>query len=573
MAGCGTHTLAADVLRGRETGNVMGVVSMVAGVFSHLGPQMLGVLRDWTGGFSVGWYFIIGAAAITLLLVLALWSYASRQTRTRVAVLLGLLVAAGIPAFPQSPLRWIEPGKGVTLPAEFEFADDRGRLGIVDAFGPLNTQGHPFFEPLGANGRACVTCHQPAYAMSLSAAAVRERWNATQGKDPLFAAIDGSNCPDLPQEKESSHSLLLNRGLIRLAIPWPPAKAKPEFRIDVVSDPTGCNTSAVYGLHSAHPAVSVFRRPRMAANLKYVTNPTPKFALKLGGLADIDPETGNPVSMNFMADAREPSLRSQARTAAREHEERQAPLPEAALRRIVDFESQIYAAQIFDTRAGNLAEPGGPSALGPWAMVNHRTGVLGDNDYDPVFQLFDAWKQPEQSAQAEFRASVARGNGIFMFRQFWLRDATHINSIGLGNPLKRTCATCHNAQMTGQDLSAGWVDVGTTNYPTWTEPPLYSDSRELPVFKITCNKDAAPHPYLGRVIYTSDPGRALISGRCVDVGSIVMQQFRGLAARAPYFSNGSAKSLRELVDFYDRRFDMKLSEQEKQDLINFLGVL
>jgi cytochrome c peroxidase len=127
--------------------------------------------------------------------------------------------------------------------------------------------------------------------------------------------------------------------------------------------------------------------------------------------------------------------------------------------------------------------------------------------------------------------------------------------------------------MTGQDLSAGWVDVGTTNYPTWTEPPLYSESRELPVFKITCDKDAAPHPYLGRVIYTSDPGRALISGRCVDVGSIVMQQFRGLAARAPYFSNGSAKSLWELVDFYDRRFDMKLTEQEKQDLINFLGVL
>ena len=52
-----------------------------------------------------------------------------------------------------------------------------------------------------------------------------------------------------------------------------------------------------------------------------------------------------------------------------------------------------------------------------------------------------------------------------------------------------------------------------------------------------------------------------------------MQQFRGLSARAPYYSNGSAKNLRELVDYYDRRFDMKLSETEKQDLINFLGVL
>ena len=52
-----------------------------------------------------------------------------------------------------------------------------------------------------------------------------------------------------------------------------------------------------------------------------------------------------------------------------------------------------------------------------------------------------------------------------------------------------------------------------------------------------------------------------------------MGQFRGLAARAPYFSNGSAATLRELVDFYDRRFDMKLSEIEKQDLVNFLSVL
>ena len=75
------------------------------------------------------------------------------------------------------------------------------------------------------------------------------------------------------------------------------------------------------------------------------------------------------------------------------------------------------------------------------------------------------------------------------------------------------------------------------------------------------------------MIYTTDPGRALISGRCVDVGSIVMQQLRGLAARAPYFSNGAAENLREVVDFYDRRFDMKLSEAEKYDLINFLEVL
>ncbi|HEX5000042.1 MAG TPA: hypothetical protein VFY29_17605 [Terriglobia bacterium] len=482
-----------------------------------------------------------------------------------------IALAFAVLAFPQQPYsnNWVSAGASGTVPEEMEFVTPTGRLGVLLASGPVDTKGHPFFTALGSNGRACVTCHQPAYGMSFSAEAAREQWRRTSGRDPLFAAIDGSNCPDLPQNEEKSHSLLLNRGLIRVFLPVP---KNAEFTIEVVSDPTSCNTSSVYGLKSATPTVSVYRRPRMAANLKYVTNPAPQVVLKLGALADTDPTTGRPVGMNFMADAREATLTTQARSAALGHEQAQSVTPEQ-LRQIVEFESQVYVAQIFDGSAGNLAESGGPAALGPKAMAERKPGVLGDNDYDSVFLSFDAWKKSGGAAQDEFRASVARGADLFMFRQFWLRDVVHINSIGLGNPLKRTCATCHNHQMTGQDLSAGWVDLGTTNYPRWTEPPLYSESRELPVFKITCKASAPPHPYLGRVIYTSDPGRALISGRCADVGSIVMQQFRGLSARAPYFSNGSAKNLRELVDYYDRRFDMKLTETEKQDLINFLGVL
>ena len=52
-----------------------------------------------------------------------------------------------------------------------------------------------------------------------------------------------------------------------------------------------------------------------------------------------------------------------------------------------------------------------------------------------------------------------------------------------------------------------------------------------------------------------------------------MQQFRGLTARAPYFANGSAGDLTELVDFYDRRFRIGLTDKEKKDLTNFLGIL
>ena len=73
-----SYALAGDVLHGRETGNVMGVVSMVAGIFSYIGPQMLGWLRDWSGTFSAGWYFIIAAEAVTLLLVIGLRQYSLR---------------------------------------------------------------------------------------------------------------------------------------------------------------------------------------------------------------------------------------------------------------------------------------------------------------------------------------------------------------------------------------------------------------------------------------------------------------------------------------------------------------
>src|SRR5262249_23278128 len=154
--------------------------------------------------------------------------------------------------------------------------------------GEVQTKDHPFFTPLGLNGRACITCHQPSSGMSLSLELIRLRWADTNGKDPLFAAVDGSNCPDLPQYKEEPHSLLLERGLPRLPPRRPPATtagqlSKPDFRIEVVRDPTGCNKNPAL--------ISVYRRPRVAANLEYIARPT---------------------GDNLMADGRERTLESQA---------------------------------------------------------------------------------------------------------------------------------------------------------------------------------------------------------------------------------------------------------------------
>ena len=203
------------------------------------------------------------------------------------------------------------------------FPNASGRAATFSTAGKIDLTG-PFFQSLGSNGRACVTCHQPSDAMSISTDTIRLRWLVTNGEDPLFAAIDGRNCPNLPDRDPLAHSLMLDRGLIRVFLPWPPKAAdgsavKPEFTIEVVRDPTGCNTSPVYGLTSSTPAISVYRRPRPAANLKYVVADgfgVSRFIAKNAQPTERDPETGKLVQMNMMADARELSLKTQARSAA-----------------------------------------------------------------------------------------------------------------------------------------------------------------------------------------------------------------------------------------------------------------
>jgi hypothetical protein len=485
---------------------------------------------------------------------------------------------------------WWTPGQGTPLADFSTYENDRGLIGVLNTAGRLETKGHPFFEPIGANGRACVTCHQPADGMTLSGRTVRERWQATAGRDPLFAAVDGMNCPHLPPGDPQSHSLLLERGLIRVSLPWPPrdrngSRIDPEFTIDVVRDPSGCNAHRTYGLESANPTISVFRRPRPVANTKYTTHQNfgvGPFIAKSGLPTATDPATGRPTSMNLMSDARAPTLAVQAQDAAEQHLQLVGRLSAAQLARIVRFEEQVYVAQVSSVTAGSLTEVDGPPAFGPRQLAVGEAGVLGNNTTRYVFPMGGKWNRlPRTTSESEnarnaARESIARGHDVFMFRTFWIRDSMHLNTVGLGNPAKRTCATCHGMHMTGMDTANGWMDIGTTNLPWASEVPLnpWNDVKpQMPLFRVTCKPDVQPHPFLGRVIYTQDPGRALISGRCNDVGTIVMQQFRGLAARAPYFSNGSAATLRELVDFYDRRYNIGYSEQEKQDLVNFLGAL
>src|ERR1700739_1659349 len=116
------------------------------------------------------------------------------------------------------------------IPNLMPFHDKTGAVATYNTAGVINEQ-NPFFQSLGTNGRTCATCHQADQAMSISAKGVREVFERTHGEDTLFAAVDGANCPMNTSHSRAAHSLLLERGLIRIGINMP---VNPQFTIAVV---------------------------------------------------------------------------------------------------------------------------------------------------------------------------------------------------------------------------------------------------------------------------------------------------------------------------------------------------
>ncbi len=150
-------------------------------------------------------------------------------------------------------------------------------------------------------------------------------------------------------------------------------------------------------------------------------------------------------------------------------------------------------------------------------------------------------------------------------------------------PFQGFCTTCHDAPNVGNHSLPLALDIGTGHAPSVETDPLIANGvsqlsfPELPIFKITGCPDPFADPNKPSttpfVILTTDPGKGLVTGLCSDVSSTKGPVLRGLAARAPYFHNGAARNLSELLDFYNQRFQMNLTEQEKEQLIAFLNSL
>ncbi|HJZ71495.1 MAG TPA: hypothetical protein VKE51_07115 [Vicinamibacterales bacterium] len=446
----------------------------------------------------------------------------------------------------------------VTLPDRSAMADRADNLiASRDPSGQLHTFttngafdfDNPFFRDLGTNGRACSTCHRPDQGWTITPQDVQRRFIESGGLDPIFRNNDGSNCENADigtlRERRSAFSLLLARGLIRVGLEVP---SGADFTVDAVDDPYGC--------YAPRTSVTVYRRPLPATNLKFLSavmwdgresSPTTTILQDLAQQAD-DATMGHAQAVRHLTD-----------------QEKQA---------IVAFETALFTAQAVSDDAGSLRAAGargGPVALSAepfFVGINdpvrlNPTGAAFDSR---AFTLFDAWMNASEAPRdiRMARRAIARGQEIFNTRPIaiagvaGLNAQTFPNNVTVPDPFTGTCTTCHDTPNAGNHSVKAPLNIGLTDAARRSaDMPLYT-LRRLST---------------GETTQTTDPGRAMVTGKWADIGKFKGPILRGLAARAPYFHNGSARTLDEVIDFYESRFNLELTAEERSDLVAFLRTL
>ena len=426
-------------------------------------------------------------------------------------------------------------------------ADDAsGIVRTVNLNGPLDLN-NPFFKELGTNGRSCFSCHRPAQGWSITPESV-------QGPVRRIARPRS----DLPHERrvELRRGRCLHAGqapgrlqpaphagLIRIGIDVP---IGAEFVIESVDDPYHCGAPLT--------AASMYRRPLPSTNLRFLT------AVMWDG-RESSPTT------TVLQD-----LAHQANDATLGHAQASLHLTTQEAQDIVTFETGLFTAQVRDDDAGPLradGASGGPVALSQQPFFIGINDPVGLNPtgapFDPnAFTIFNAWSHSAGRRHHDdygARRAIARGQQIFNTKPIvitgvaGLNNQTFSNGVTVPDPFTGTCTTCHDTPNAGDHSVKAPLNIGLTDASRRTaDMPLYTLRR-------LSN---------GETVKTTDPGRAMITGKWADVGKFKGPILRALAARAPYFHNGFASTLDAVVDFYETRFGIGLTAREKADLAAFL---
>jgi cytochrome c peroxidase len=326
-----------------------------------------------------------------------------------------------------------------------------------------------------------------------------------------------------------------------------------EFQILGVDDPYACNTNAVTGLTGSKSGiVSVYRRPLPSANLGFLST--------------------------IMWDGREPDLFQQSVHATLGHAQANAALTGVQQQQIVTFEGGIFTAQIHDDGAAELTAAGANG--GPTALATSVTKFfIGINDpfglnptggaFSPaIFHLYDGWSDLSGGGgTVAARSAVARGQQLFNSVPINITGVDGLNDVLNQPSISGFCGTCHDTPDAGNHSVKAPLNIGIANAGMKSPPGL--DISGLPIFTLWCTSG----PLAGKTFQVTDIGRAMISGKCADIGKVKGPVLRGLAARAPYFHNGSAATVSDVVEFYNQRFGIGFTAQQKADLVAFLNAL
>ncbi len=213
----------------------------------------------------------------------------------------------------------------------------------------------------------------------------------------------------------------------------------------------------------------------------------------------------------------------------------------AQLADIVGFELGLYSAQVYDADAGSLNASGAQGGVINLAGQPYYPGindVLGADPTGAAFNpesmtLFSAWSKLyaqdgnfSEAATDAARRKIAAGAVLFGSAPVQISNVRGLNdNVALGKPttLAGTCTTCHDTPNIGNHSLPLPLDIGTSHsvLPSVEPDPNIAaglaelSMPDLPVYLIS----GCPNPFNpGQVesFYTSDPGKALISGLCSD---------------------------------------------------------
>src|SRR5512140_902446 len=315
------------------------------------------------------------------------------------------------------------------LPNHVPVFDETGVFTTVSAHGFIDLD-NAFFQDLGSNGRRCVSCHVPTVGWTITPSQLQQTFETTDGGaiadglglGAVFRTNDGANSPDADvstlAKRREAYSMLLRRGVIRVGVPVP---ANAEFELVTVDDP----------YHFAGKSeLSLFRRPLPTTNLKFDST------VMWDGRQVVPGQT---VPQEFA---------TQASDAVVGHAQG-LPLSDAQRQSIVEFETALASAQIYDRDARALDEGG---AKGGAEEVFSQPFYMGINDnfgdsrtgaaFSPmVFGLFDRWNYAE-GLGSEVRRAIARGQALFNTKPIAITGVSGINDEAIfGRPavLMGTC--------------------------------------------------------------------------------------------------------------------------------------